>query len=47
VFIHSEASNNDEQPKNGGKPENNGSLGSIRIEQIPDLIANAVKAQLG
>jgi len=47
VSIHTQASDNEKQPKKGITPKNIKSSGSMTIEQIQDLIANAVKAQLG
>ena len=45
--IHSEASDNEKQSQKGGKLKNDKSFRSMTIEQIQDLIANTVKAQLG
>jgi len=42
-----EASEDDGRSKKGGKPQNDSSLSAITSEQIQELIANAVKIQLG
>jgi len=47
MSIHTEASDNEKQSKKGIPLKNVKSSGSITIEQIQDLIANAVKVQLG
>jgi len=47
VFVYSELSDSEKQPKIGGLPKNDKSSGSMTVEQVQDLIANAVKAQLG
>jgi len=47
LSIHTEASDNEKQPKKGTTPKNVKSSGSMTIEYIQDLIANAVKVQLG
>jgi len=46
VSIYTEDSDNEKQPKKGITPKNVKSSGSMIIEQIEDLIANAIKAQL-
>ena len=43
----SEASEEDGRSKKGGKPQNDSSLSATTAEQIQELIANAVKTQLG
>ena len=43
----SEASEDDGRSKKGGKPQNDSSLSAMTCEQIQELIANAVKTQLG
>jgi len=43
----SEASEDDDGSKKGDKPQNNSSLIAMTAEQIQELIANAVKTQLG
>ena len=45
--IYNEASNNEKHPKKGFKPKNDKSFGLMTVVQIQDLIANAVKAQIG
>ena len=47
MSIHTEAFDNKKQPKKGITPKNAKSSGSMTIEQIQDLITNAVMAQLG
>jgi len=47
VSVHIETSDNEKQPKKWIAPKNVKSSKSITVEQIQDLIANAVKAQLG
>jgi len=47
MSIHTEASNSEKQSMKGATPKHVKSSGSMTIEQIQDLIANAVKAQLG
>ena len=47
MSVYTEASGNEKQPKKGVMPKNVKSSGSMTIEQIQDLIANAVKEQLG
>jgi len=47
MSIHIEASDSEKQSKKAATPIHVKSSGSITIEQIQDLIANAVKAQLG
>jgi len=47
MSIHNEASNSEKQSKKDATPKYVKSSGSMTIEQIQDLIANAVKAQLG
>jgi len=43
----SEASEDDGGSKKGGKPQNDSSLSAMTAEQIQELIANAIKTQLG
>jgi len=43
VSIHTKASDNEKQPNKGVTSKNVKSSGSMTIEQIQDLIANAVK----
>jgi len=45
--IESETSNKEVHLKKGGKLKNGGSPSLMTVEQIQDLIANAVKIQLG
>jgi len=47
VSIHTEASDDKKQPKKGAMPKNVKSSRLMTIDQIQDLIANVVKAQLG
>ena len=47
AFVKSEPSYEEVHSKKGGQLNNNKSLGSIVIEQIQDLVANAIKEQLG
>ena len=47
MSVHTEASDNEKQPKKCGLPQNVKSSGSMTTKQIQDLIANVVKAQLG
>ena len=47
MSIHIEASDSEKQSKKGETPKHVKSSGSMTIEQIQDLIANAVKVQLG
>jgi len=42
----SEASEDDDGSKKGGKPQNGSSLSSMPVEQIRELIVNAIKTQL-
>ena len=44
VFVHTEPSGNGKQPNKSNTPKNVKSSGSMTIEQIQDLISNAVKA---
>ena len=47
MSIHIEASDGEKQSKKGATPKHVMSSRSMTIEQIQDLMANAVKAQLG
>ena len=47
MSIHIETSDSEKQSKKGETPKHVKSSGSMTIEQIQDLIANAVKVQLG
>jgi len=47
VSVHTKAFDNEKQRKKGGMLKNVKSFGSMTIEQTQNLIANAVKAQLG
>jgi len=47
MSVHTEASDHEKQPMKGITSKNVKSCGSMTIEQIQDLIADAVKAQLG
>jgi len=47
TFVLSEASDEEVHSKKGGKLKNDGSSNLMTVEQIQDLIANVVKAQLG
>jgi len=47
AFIQSEPFDEKVHSKKGSQLKNNGSPSSVTIEQIQDLIANAVKEQLG
>jgi len=46
AFVQSKASDEKVHSKKDGKLKNNRSLGSMTVEQIQNLIASAVKAQL-
>jgi len=47
VSVQSEASNEEVHSKKSGKLKNGGSPSLMTVDQIKDLIANAVKIQLG
>jgi len=47
MSTHTEASDSEKQSKKGDIPKHVRPFGSMTIERIQDLMANAVKAQLG